>query len=424
LSRNWFLIFAGIGLITACSTAPAPPPAAAPQGEARYLIDPRVGWQAADPSIDRRFDAAWKLILASDYDNARKILGELPPTYIPATLAQAAIDLRQGRAEAARAIADRVASRNPNYIAAAVVQAEVDVAENQIQSAYERYRTIAGRPDAPPTVSQRMAELQTRLFAQLYNAALTASDVEAIQLLRQALLVDPAASAARVLLVKKLIGQRNFDEARRELDPLLSSSAADRPDVQEAIAEIDVGTGQYQDAIARYERLARSDPGSRYARRLEEVKEQFAAANMPPQFLRALEAESITRGDLAVLMYWKISSVRFAQDLAAPPIATDIGDVPSRDEIIRLIALGIYQVDPVTRQVNPYAPVNASSLARAAARTLAVRGASCARTAPSDAEAILAACRVSDPVPTGADVLVSGRMASAMMEQVDRALTR
>ena len=98
------------------------------------------------------------------------------------------------------------------------------------------------------------------------------------------------------------------------------------------------------------------------------MKNQFAAANMPPQFLRALESESITRGDLAVLMYWKISSVRFAQDLSTPPIATDIGDVPSRDEIIRLIALGIYQVDPVTRQVNPYAPVSPLWLARAAAR--------------------------------------------------------
>jgi tetratricopeptide (TPR) repeat protein len=423
LNRRSFLLFAGIGLIAACSTTTAPQPSAAQQGEARYLVDPRVGWKATDPTVDRRFDAAWRFILAGQYDDAQKILGTLPPTYVPATLAEAAIDLRQGRAEAARVIADRVASQNPYFMAAAVYQAEADVAQNQIQSAYERYRTIAARPDAPPTTSQRLGELQTRLFAQLYNAALTASDVEAIQLLRQALLVDPAASAARILLVQKLIAQRTFDEARRELDPLLSSSA-DRPDVQEAVAEIDVGTGQYQDAIARYERLARNDPDGHYARRLDAVKELFATANMPPQFLRALESEAITRGDLAVLMYWKISAVRFAQDLSTPPIAIDIGDVPSRDEIIRLIALGIYQVDPVTRQVNPYGPVSPLSLARAAARALAVRGAPCARAAGADPESILAACRVSDPVPTGADAPVSGRMASAMMEQVDRALAR
>jgi len=424
LNRRSFLLFAGIGLIAACRTTTAPQPAAAPQGEARYLVDPRVGWKPADPAIDRRFDAAWRFILAGDYDNARKILGTMPATYVPATLAEAAIDLRQGRPEAARAIADRISAQNPYYIAAAVVQAEVDVAENQIQSAYEHYRTITARPDAPAVTAQRMAELQTRLFGQLYNAALTASDVEAIQLLRQALLVDPAASAARILLVQKLIAQGAFDEGRRELDPLLSSSAADRPDVQEAVAEIDVGTGQYQDAIARYERLARNDPDGRYARRLDAVKELFAAANMPPQFLRALDSEAITRGDLAVLMYWKVSAVRFAQDLSTPPIAIDIGDVPSRDEIIRLIALGIYQVDPVTRQVNPYGPVSPLSLARAAARALAVRGAPCARAAGSDPESILAACRVSDPVPTGTDGPVSGRMASAMMEQVDRALAR
>src|SRR5207245_5253073 len=135
---------------------------------------------------------------------------------------------------------------------------------------------------------------------QLYHAALSAPDTEAVQLLREALLVDPAASAARILLVQKLIALHAFEDARRELDPLLNSSAADRTDVQEALAEIEVGTGQYQNAIVRYERLSRDDPDGRYARRLEQVKQQFATANMPLQFLRAREEPSINRGDLAV----------------------------------------------------------------------------------------------------------------------------
>ena len=209
--------------------------------------------------------------------------------------------------------------------------------------------------------------------------------------------INPTASAARVLLVQKLVGQHKYDEARTELEPLLSTAEVDRNEIQEALAEIDISKGRYEAAIAR----------------------QYAEANMPPQFRRAIESESITRGDLAVLMYWKVASVRFASNIAAPPIAIDIGETPGRDEIVRAIALGIYQVDPVTRQVNPYAPVSPLSLARAAARALAVRGASCARTAGSDPESILAACRVSDPLPTGADVPVSGRMASAMLEQVD-----
>ena len=92
----------------------------------------------------------------------------------------------------------------------------------------------------------------------------------------------------------------------------MNSSDMDRPEVQEALAEIDVGKGRYQQAINRYERLTRRDREGRYARRLQQIKEQFAAANMPPQYMRALEAESITRADLAVLMYWKVTAVRFA----------------------------------------------------------------------------------------------------------------
>ena len=43
------------------------------------------------------------------------------------------------------------------------------------------------------------------------------------------------------------------------------------------------------------------------------------------------------------------------------------------------MALGIYQVDPVTRRVGPYSPVNAGALSRIAARLLTLRGATCAR---------------------------------------------
>jgi tetratricopeptide (TPR) repeat protein len=278
------------------------------------------------------------------------------------------------------------------------------------------------RPDAPPSASARFAELQTRLFDQLYGGAVNAPPEDAIRLLREALQVTPNATAARTLLVRDLIALKRFDEAKSEIGPLLNTSAVEQPDVQEALAEIDVGHGQYEEAIVRYERLARRDPDGKYARRLEQVKELFAAANMPPHFLRAMDAEAITRADLAVLMYWKLASIRFAQNVPAPPIAIDISESPGRDEIIRAIALGIYSIDPVTRRVNPDAVVTGSGLARIAARMLALRGAACARPAQSGGtDAVLAACDIS---MTADDLPVSGRTATALLEQVDRAISR
>jgi hypothetical protein len=152
---------------------------------------------------------------------------------------------------------------------------------------------------------------------------------------------------------------------------------------------------------------------------------------MPPQVQRAIESEAIDRSDFAVLLYWKVTSVRFAQNLGTPPIAIDIEGVPGREEMIRAIAIGLYDVDPVTRRVSPLRPINTATLTRLAARVLLVRGASCARAVPYErdesarAEKVLAACGVSDPSGGVApDAPVGGRAAAALLDQIERILGR
>ena len=147
------------------------------------------------------------------------------------------------------------------------------------------------------------------------------------------------------------------------------------------------------------------------------------------QYQKAIESEAIDRSDFAVLLYWKVTSVRFEQNLSAPPIAIDIEGVPGREEIIRAIAIGMYEVDPVTRRVSPLRPINAATLTRLAARLLLVRGASCARAVPyerddaSRAAKILAACGISDPSAAGpSDAPVSGRTAAALLDQIEKVL--
>ena len=422
---KYFKLTIAIAALAAASCQTTPPPVVTPpQPEAQHLIDPRVGWKGTTTdAIARRFDTAWHMVLAGDYVNARSRLAEVrtrDANYVPASLAEAAIEVGEGRFDTARATIEQILAKNPGYTAAEVYAAEIDVAQNRIRSAYDRYRELAQRPDAPRDAAARAAELQTRVFDQLYGAAVSAQPEQAIAFLREALQITPSATAARTLLVRDLIALKQYDEAKTEIAPLLETTARDQPDVQEALAEIDIGHGQYEDAIARYEKLARRDPDGRFRARLDQVKELFAAANMPPQFLRALDAPSITKADLAVLMYWRLASVRFAQNVPAPPIAIDISETPGRDEIIRAIALGIYPIDPVTRRVNPDADVNRAMLARVLARVLAVRGASCARQV-SGQDAILTACGVTVAVD---DLPVSGREAAAVLEQVDRAISR
>ena len=415
-------------VVAACTPPPAPKPVPQPvkstTGDMRYLVDPRTGYdKTLPPALDRRFTEAWQLIVAGDFAGGRRRLDEVrakEPGFTPVRLAEAAIDLLEGRVAEARTAADRILTRNP-YFAAEVFEASLLVAEKKTRRAYEAYRQIAAKPNAPPTAKERVAQLGRELFDQLFAAAQAAPNDEAIRLLREAVAISPEAQGARMLLVQKLIATKQYEEARKAITPILSV-AADRPDVQEALAEIEIGEGFYQGAIDRYERLVRLSKEPRYRARLEEIKEQFAHANMPPQYRRAIENPAITRADLAILMYWDVMSIRFAQNLGAPPIATDIGEMPGRDEVIRAIALGIYTVDPVTRRVAPHGPVTNGSLARIAARVLMLRGAACAKGVGSDPQKILAACRIDDPSLASPDVPASGRDAERVMDAVDKVL--
>ncbi len=423
--NKWTILALTASALLLTSCAGTTPPAVSPQGQDRYLTDPRVGFSStATPDLETRLETAWRLFLRGEYAQTRRQLADIrsrAPEYTPAALLEAMVDLREGNINTAQAAVNRIRERNPQYTAAQVVAGEIALAENDTRGALAIYRVIAQRPDAPNTAAERVATLEKTLTDELMAAAQSASDADAIRLLAEVLSINQASDDARMLLVGKLIKERQFEEARRYLDPLLSS-ASDRSNVQEALAEIDAGRGRYQEAIVRYERLARRDSNPRYQQRLEQIKEQWSLANMPPQFQTALESEAITRADLAILLYWKVSSVHFAQNLGAPPIAIDI-DVPGREEIIRAIAVGLYEVDPVTRRVFPQRLIPAAALARQAARILSLRGASCARGIPLDR--VLAACATTDPLATsGPDTPMTGRQTARLLDEIERALGR
>lgn len=417
------ILCAALLLAAACATAPvAPPPVVVPQGEDLYLIHPLTGISVA-PSAADRFDAAYRFGLAGNEAEAERRLAEMrtrnPELLVPGLLLEALIDIRAGRYDEARTALARVDERDAENLAARVYRAEIAVREKQTRVAYDLYRGLATSPEVP-RAAERIAELESALFNELYAAAQSAEPAESIRLLREALTFNTGAVEPRIMLSQRLVAQRQFDEARRELDPILNT-AADRAEVQEILAEVDAGRGRYQEAIVRYDRLARSTKEPRYQRRLEEIKSEWSAANMPSHYRSALESTAITRADLAVLLYWTVPSIRFAQNLGTPQIAVDIQDLAGREEIIRAIALGLYDVDPVTRRVSPHRTVSAGRLASHLSRVLSLRGAACARGIPLDR--VLAACGVDDPLAGDAsDSTVTGRDALVYIQQVAKKL--
>jgi tetratricopeptide (TPR) repeat protein len=424
-------------LLAGCAaTAPPPPPTVTPIGDDRFIVDPRIGWTApAPPKIDQLFDAAWRYSLGGEDMQALSLkrLGEIrikAPDYEPAHLASAARLIRLHQYDEAKGIVDEILKEFPDYTAARIYDAELTLAAGDLRGALTRYRTISEAGNAPTTVGERIATIESRLYESLIGNVAGASDAEAIAFLREALTLRPSETEPRITLAQRLIATKQFEESRKILEPVINSTAVDRPEVQAALAEIDVSRGRYQEAIVRLDRLSRRTRDAQHLARLEAVKQLWSTANMPPQYNRALASESITRADLAVLMYWEMNSVRFAQNLASPPIAVDLTDVVGREETIRAIAIGLYDVDPITRRVSPMRPITAGAFTRYAAKLLTLRGAPCARIPYEPGEMnrsakILVACGVNDALFTSdPDTAVTGRAAAQVLEQVEKALGR
>src|SRR5207244_165585 len=133
------VIFAAI-VFAACAS-PVPPPAIAPRAEERYFVDPRLGFgQTVDASVEKKFDAAWRALVAGDLGEASRRLAEIrtkEPDYAPAELALVLVDLRQGALPAARARVNGVRQARPHFLAAEIYDAEVAVTGHDVKRAYD-----------------------------------------------------------------------------------------------------------------------------------------------------------------------------------------------------------------------------------------------------------------------------------------------
>ncbi|MHB9001240.1 MAG: tetratricopeptide repeat protein [Thermoanaerobaculia bacterium] len=429
--RLRFPLVAALAFVTAtCATAP-PAPVTLPD-VATHFVRPDLGHPVSP--LAQNLNRAWEAFRAGNFADAGKRFADITrrdPGYAPAQLGSAAVALTRGDAATAEALISRVRSGATKFAAAEIYAAEYWASIKDLARAVATYQAILGAPGVtlPPSVNARFEALRTQYFDSLFASASQAVEPQiAIDSLRRALQIRPDASAARILLVQKLIGTARFEEARVENEPLYGACLTDRADVPAALAEIDAGRGRYQEAIVRLERLARRNPEQpEYARRLDEIKRRWNEANLPPRFQQAAASDALTRAELAVLIYWKVAAVRFARDIAEPPIAVDIADVSGRDELIRAAALSFFNVDPVTREIDPGRVVTRAAFIRIATRILTMRGVpSCAAGIAADhpqrLEAMLAACGV-NVEDLSADQPISGATASKFLDRLDAILS-
>ena len=163
--------------------------------------------------------------------------------------------------------------------------------------------------------------------------------------------------AAELAAVRWLAERRTDDRALLERRADLELSVGDPGaglELSQALAD------RYPQDQAAAERLA----AAKFRWRLSMLPEGVQATAGKPQ---------LTRADLAVLLYWLVPNVRYGRP-SSGRIATDVLDHPQQEEIVRVVNLGLMDVDGTLHRFSPAAPARRFTALRSLVRLLSLYG--------------------------------------------------
>jgi hypothetical protein len=318
-------------------------------------------------------------------------------------------ELAEGRFQEAVDRLAPVVEELPGYTAAELTYARAAEKLGDLPAAFGVYaqsaaasrlaaqRAAALRPRALEIVGARLADALRRGRADEAGAQLAllerwAPEEEGTLLAAQAVAAarrDPAAELAAVRRLAVLRPQDRELLARR--------------------AELEVTAGDAGAGVEILERLARENPrDARLAERLAWAKYRWRLKLLPTDVAALADAAQLSRADLAALLYWLLPEVRYGRG-ASPRIAADVLEHPRREEVVRVVNLGLLDLDETLHHFSPHRPASRAEALRALLRLLAMQGGvACAPGAGTrglGAEsvcALAAACRL---VPSAADCL-------------------
>jgi hypothetical protein len=143
------------------------------------------------------------------------------------------------------------------------------------------------------------------------------------------------------------------------------------------------------------ELAARHPKDPRMADRLEAAKFRWRLSQLPRSVQEVAAKFELNKADLAVLLYWLVPDVRNSRPTAGR-IATDVLDHPHQEEMVRVVNLGLMEVDPTLHRFFPGSPVRRSAGLRSLNEMLARFGRSvpCLKDAPSGTCERSARCRL------------------------------
>jgi hypothetical protein len=347
--------------------------------EARvWLLDPLEGApQEIDADRGDQLRDAWRALLErSDVEGARAAAAEIlesDPDLAPAQVLAAQADFAEGLH---REVIERlvpVSDRAPAYAASQLLLGRAAEEAGDLPLAYAAYRAVGARNTR---ARQRLGEIHPRAVEILSNRLQEALRTGQIELAEQSLglLQSWAPSELTTLEGARALAIARGDQAA-ELSAV-KNLAARRPedrDLLERRAELELSVGDPGAGLQIIQELAAqypNDPG--LAQALDMAKFRWRLSMLPRAVQEVAVKPDLKKADLAVLLYWLVPNVRYARPTSGR-IATDVLDHPQQEPIVRVVNLGLMEVDSLHR-FSPGAPVRRGAGLRVLVRTLASFG--------------------------------------------------
>jgi hypothetical protein len=374
---------------SACTTVPAPTPQpreAAPHGvapaERGYLLDPLDGYPAG-ASAERRerigrahrrlVEEADAGAIAAARDVARE-LAQGDPEWAPAKVLAGQADFVAGELQGLVARLLPVGDALPSYTASQMLLGRTAEETGDLPLAYAAYRAVAAKN---PLAFQRTGELHPRAVEIVGNRLREAVKGNRLdEADRQLALLEawaPAETAtfeaARAVAVAR-------DDRRAELSAI-KGLAERRPgdrELAERRADLELEVGDPAVGLKIVQGLADKNPRDReLAARLASAKFRWRLSLLPERVREVAGKPELNRADWALLLYWLVPEVRYGKP-SEGHIATDVLDHPQREEIVRVVSMGLLDVDETLHRFSPGAPARQATALRSAVRLLARSG--------------------------------------------------
>lgn len=275
------------------------------------------------------------------------------PGFHPATVLAAQADLVVG--DAARAF-DRVVpvvEETPLYTAAQLVRGRAAEQLSRVPESYASYRAVADLSPAAAERAEALAPRAIEIVGRRFRAALDQGELEDAaghleRLRRWAPDASETLEGGRELAVAQGDPRAELAAVSRllEVDP-------DRRDLLERRGELELEVGDPSKGLQIIQGLAEASPeDARLQERLEQAKFRWRLTLLPGHVQEISRKPELTRADFAVLVHWLVPRVRTSR-APAGRIANDILEHPRREEIARIVNLGLMEVDATLHTFSP-----------------------------------------------------------------------